>query len=221
MNMLPRVLEAELMDNADEALAFDTLDHGELNRQFVDDLLARCPEPRDVLDVGTGTAQIPVVLCRRVDSCRVMAADLARAMLELARYNIEVAGLIGRIQLDRSDAKRMPYRDGMFDVVISNGTLHHFADPTAVLAESLRVTCGGGLLFFRDLLRPNSSEAVDKLVSTYAGHEEEHARKMFDDSLRAAFSVEEIQAFVAALGFSSDSVYASSDRHWTWHATKP
>ncbi len=140
--MLQRVLETELMDTADEVREYDAMDHREVNCQFVEDLLAVCPEPKDVLDVGTGTAQIPVELCRRVATCRVMAADMARAMLEQARYQIEIAGLIGRIQLDRSDAKRMLYKDGMFDVVMCNGTLHHFADPRIVLAESL--ACDGG-----------------------------------------------------------------------------
>src|SRR3990167_9206172 len=98
--MLPRVLEPELMDTADEAHEYEATDDREVNHQFVEDLLAICPEPHDVLDVGSGTAQIPIELCRRVTTCRVMAADKARATLELARYQIEIASMLGRIQLD-------------------------------------------------------------------------------------------------------------------------
>ncbi len=142
------------MDTADEASQYDLMDHSEVNRQFVDDLLSACPDFHDVLDVGAGTAQIPIELCRRVEMCRVMAADLSCEMLDLARYNIEVQGLIDRIQLDQADVKQMPYRDGMFDLVMSNGSIHHIAEPLCVFREALRVTADGGYLFFRDLLRP-------------------------------------------------------------------
>jgi len=219
--MLPRVLETELMDSADEARQYDAMDHRAVNCQFVEDLLAVCPEPKDVLDVGTGTALIPVELCRRVATCRVMAADMSRAMLEQARYRIEIAGLIARIQLDRSDAKRMLYKDGMFDVVMCNGTLHHFADPSLVLGESLRVTTAGGWLFFRDLLRPPDIATLDQLVVTYAGEANEFQQQMFRQSLQAALNLDEMRAAITALGFDPETVQTTSDRHWTWCACKP
>ncbi len=218
--MLKRVLEPEVMDNAEEAREYDMMDHSEANRRFVDDLLQFCPEPHDVLDVGTGTAQIPVELCRRLDTCRVMASDMSYEMLDLARYNIEVHGLIDRIQLDQADAKQMPYKDGMFDVVMSNGSVHHIADPTSVLAEAVRVTSDGGFLFFRDLLRPTDDHMLDHLVTTYAGQATDCQRQLFRQSLCAALNVDEIRAIIQQLGFDPLSVRATSDRHWTCAARK-
>src|SRR6187549_1654616 len=117
------------MDSPDEADRYDAMDHSQVNRLFVDDLLACGEVPDDVLDLGTGTAQIPVELCRRLDTVRVMAADAAVAMLELARYNVEVAGQAERIQLTHIDAKQLPYRDGTFGAVISNSIVHHIPEP--------------------------------------------------------------------------------------------
>ena len=37
---LARTLEPELMDTAEEAQLYDAMDHAEVNRRFVDDLLA-------------------------------------------------------------------------------------------------------------------------------------------------------------------------------------
>lgn len=219
--MLPRILETELMSRNDEARQYDEMDHRAVNSRFVADLLAVYPEPKDVLDVGTGTALIPVELCRQVSTCRVMAADLSTAMLEQARYRIEIAGMIGRIQLDRSDAKAMLYRDGMFDLVMCNGTLHHFADPLVVLNESLRVTAPEGWLFFRDLLRPADTETLETLVGTYAGDANDTQQQLFRQSLQAALSLDEMRAAVAAIGCEPDTVQTTSDRHWTWSARKP
>lgn len=218
--MLQRVLETEVMDTADEAREYDAMDHSVVNNQFVDDLLAVCPAPRDVLDVGTGTALIPMELCRRVPDCRVMAADMSPAMLEQARYHIEIAGLITRIQLDRSDAKRMLYRDGMFDAVLCNGTLHHFADPSVVLRESQRVTAPGGWLFFRDLQRPEDLDTLEQFVASFAGEASAFAQQMYRQSLQAALTLEEIRAAIEALGIDPQSVQTTSDRHWTWACRK-
>lgn len=223
--MLERVLEPECMDSAQEALDYDSMDHSEVNERFVDDLLAAAKTDGeelagDVLDLGTGTAQIAVALCRKHASVRVMAIDLSVSMLDLARGNVEVAGLTDRIALDRVDAKQLPYEEGQFQTVMSNSIVHHIPEPQAVLADAWRVTAPGGRLFFRDLLRPHDDAEVTRLVETYAAGCNDHQRKLFDDSLRAALSLVEIQALISAIGGDPAAVKQTTDRHWTWTQKK-
>jgi len=196
------------------------MDHSEVNRIFVDDLLACGEIAGDILDLGTGTALIPIELCERVEDCRVMASEMSASMLDLAVYNLAVSSAGERIQLDQADAKQLRYEDDQFDVVMSNSIVHHIPEPAAVLGEAVRVTKPGGLLFFRDLMRPAESADVSRLVATYAADANEHQRKMFDDSLRAALNLDEIRELVAILGFAKQTVQATSDRHWTWIARK-
>jgi ubiquinone/menaquinone biosynthesis C-methylase UbiE len=101
---LPRSLEPEVMDTAEEAAEYDAMDHREVNRRFVSDLLSLEPGPRRVVDVGTGTALIPIELCARCEGCTVVGADLAGHMLSLARRNVERAGFSARIELSLVDA---------------------------------------------------------------------------------------------------------------------
>jgi ubiquinone/menaquinone biosynthesis C-methylase UbiE len=249
--MLPRTLEPEVMDTREDAWDYDSMDHLEVNRRFIEDLLAAgllegprgskaesthtdiaaknqaaCPSNREeedrqpllVLDLGTGTAQIPVLLCQATDEVRILAADAAVSMLDLARLNVEIAGLRERIQLDQTDAKQMAYRDCMFDAVLSNSIIHHIPEPRDVLAEAVRVTKPAGLLFFRDLIRPSDETELASLVETYAGNCNDHQRMLFRDSLKAALTVEEMRALVSQLGFPAETVRATSDRHWTWIA---
>jgi len=222
--VIPRVLETEAMDTLDEAVDYDAMDHAEVNRAMVADLLDALGTPPDektvVLDVGTGTAQIPVELCRQCPTARVVAADAARHMLDVARENVERAGLADRIRLDCVDGKRLPYADGSFSAVMSNSIVHHIPEPQAVLDEAWRVTAPGGLLYFRDLFRPADEETLRRLVDTYAEGASPHQRKMFADSLRAALTVEEMQTLVARYGQPLESVRATTDRHWTWTAWK-
>ena len=104
---------------------------------------------------------------------------------------------------------------------MSNSIVHHIPDPMVVLAEAVRVTLTGGLLFFRDLMRPQSRKEVAGFVRLYAGKENPRQRKMFQESLCAALSLVEIRMLVGSLGFAPETVQASSDRPWTWCSTKP
>ena len=239
--MLPRILEPEVMDSQQDALDYDTMDHSTVNRSFAEDLLSALgmptrpdaladvegdnsdeDEPNSLLalDLGTGTAQIPILVCEMSHELRIIAADASIAMLEQARLNVEISGLRERIQLDHVDAKNMPYRDGMFDVVMSNSIVHHIADPRSVLTEAVRIVRPGGLLFFRDLARPADGTALGQLVEQYAADCNPHQRQLFRDSLHAALTLEEMQSLVGGFGFERRSVALTSDRHWTWAARR-
>jgi len=223
--MLPRILEPELMDTAEDAREYDTMDHAAVNECFVDDLLAalgpRAADDLKILDLGAGTALIPIELCRRAPNVRVVAVDAAEHMLAGARKNVAAAGLADRIELVHGDAKHLPFDAGTFPAVVSNSIVHHIADPRQVLAEALRVAAPGGLLFHRDLCRPESESQVEHLVATYAGDATPYQQKLLADSLRAALTLEEMRDLVANFGFAPNTVQMNSDRHWTWVATEP
>jgi len=218
--MLPRVLETEAMDTLAEAVDYDTMDHSEVNRVFAADVLAAGPEPGLILDLGTGTVQIPIELCRQDPQATVLAVDLAHHMLRVGRQNVENAGLADRIAVHQVDAKRLPYRDEAFANVVSNSIVHHIPEPREVLDEAWRVLAPGGLIFFRDLFRPPDEQTIRHLVNTYAPGANEHQQQMFADSFRASLTVEEVGRLAARFGLGPESVRATSDRHWTWAARK-
>ena len=166
--MLGRVLEPEVMDSPEEARDYDAMDHSTVNRVFVADFLAGWDGRGPVLDVGAGTAQIPIELCRRHPTAEVTAVDLAEHMLRVGRDNVRRAGLEPRVRLECYDAKRLPYAAGAFGAVISNSIVHHIPEPAAVLAEMTRVAAPGGVLFVRDLLRPGEKSTLNQLVDLHA-----------------------------------------------------
>jgi ubiquinone/menaquinone biosynthesis C-methylase UbiE len=221
MSVMPRVLEPEAMDEEAAARTYDRMDHRLANDNFVADLVAAGWVPDDTLDLGTGTAQIPVQLARAFPECRIMALDLAIPMLDLARYRLEAAGVTRQVQLVQGDAKQLGFPDSSFRQVISNSIVHHLPTPELGLAEAVRVTAPGGLLFFRDLMRPATAEAAADLVTRHMSKETPEAQQLFLESLHAALTLSEMRSLVANLGFPEESVQATSDRHWTWTARKP
>lgn len=213
--MLTRVLEPEVMDDQREAVAYNDMDHKAVNEQFVDDLLAIPNLGTDWLDVGTGTALIPVEICKRTDSSvRIMASDASSWMLEIARYNIEIHQCISRVQLHRGDAKKMVFEDEYFDTVFSNSLVHHLPEHHAFFEEIVRIVRPNGVIFLRDLFRPDSQKELDTLVELYGGTDE-HGRELFRQSLHASLTGEEIQELIKPFGFPAACVRMTSDRHWT------
>ena len=221
--MLNRVLEPEAMDTPEEAHDYDAMDHSEVNARFVADFLAAHGPCRggEVLDVGAGPGRIAIALGQADPRVRVLAFDVAEAMLERARANIRQARLEDRIACARGDARRVPRGDGAFEAVISNTIVHHIAEPEPVLREMVRLVAPGGTLFVRDLVRPPTAAERDRLVAAYAGKEAAAAQALFRASLDAALTLEEIRAIVRGLGLPSDGAAMTSDRHWTWCWSRP
>ena len=218
--MLQRVLEPEVMDTVEDAHDYDTMDHSGVNRVFVLDLLKFAPRLQNpVLDVGTGTAQIPIELCKQHATVEVVAVDAAATMIALANRNIANARFAARIRAELVNARGLPFPDHHFAAVISNSIIHHIPEPLIVFTEMVRVGQRNGVIFVRDLFRPDDEATLSHLVQTYAGDANAHQRMLFADSLRAALTVDEVRGFVTQLGYAAETVTATSDRHWTWAAT--
>ena len=214
--MIDRILEPEVMDSAEEARDYDAMDHATVNRGFVEDFRAVWNGRGPILDIGTGTALIPIELCGRVPAVEIVAIDLAENMLTLARENVRRSSFNGRIRLETANARAMLYADASFGAVMSNSIVHHIPDPNDLFAEIVRVAAAGATLFIRDLLRPNDATTLTELVETYAGRANDRQKRLFAASLHAALTLDEVRGMVAALGFDSATVRQTSDRHWTW-----
>ena len=219
--MLPRILEPEVMDTPEDARDYDAMDHSAVNRAFVADFLSTVPNVSGtILDVGTGTALIPIELARQSPHVQIVAIDLAEEMLTLARRNVVAAGFSERIRIERANGRKLDYATASFAAVVSNSIIHHIPEPFDCLAEMVRVCGSGGRLFVRDLFRPNTLEELQHLVETYAGSANAHQRQLFSQSLHAALTLEEVQALVGRIGFAKECVQRTSDRHWTFSALK-
>lgn len=218
--MLPRTLEPEVMDGPEDAADYDAMDHGVVNRLFVADFLAAWNGRSPVLDVGTGTAQIPILLALTEPSAHVIGLDAASEMLRLAAANAQAAGVAERVTLREANARALPFDDRSVPALMSNSIVHHVSEPAAAFAEMARVAAPGATLFVRDLARPADAVTLMELVNRYAADANDHQRRLFADSLHAALTLEEVREIVAALGFDPAGVRLTSDRHWTWAATR-
>lgn len=170
-----------------------------------------------ILDIGTGTARIPVTLCQMAtdSTIQVTAIDLAQSMLDLAIVNVTTANLAQKIVLELVDAKNLPYPDHAFDMIISNSIVHHLPDPLPFFREAMRVLKPEGGILIRDLMRPKTIGELEELVSKIGGDYNKYQKDLFYNSLHAAFTLEEVEQMLTECQYQEVKIYPSSDRHWT------
>ncbi len=213
--MIDRILEPEVMDNDIEAYEYDQMNFTDVNTDFAL-LTSKLKEKKaKVLDIGTGTAQIPIILADLQPQWHIIAVDLAESMLKLASKNIEKAGKSQQITLTLVDGKKMPYDDHSFDIVMSNSLVHHIPNPLDLFREIDRVVKSNGSILIRDLLRPESENDIEEIVKQANLDYNPRQKKLFKDSLNAALTLDEIKEIISQIGWHNAQVYQSSSRHWT------
>ncbi|MDP6701155.1 MAG: class I SAM-dependent methyltransferase, partial [Candidatus Latescibacteria bacterium] len=129
-----------------EKIPFDIVDWDdpEERRRNVEDelieLVEQLPEDATIFDVGCGPGRIAIPF---LDQGRqVVPIDLTREALDHVAHFCDVP-------LIRGSALNLPVQDGVADLAISTGVLHHTPDPRQGIAENCRILKPGGRLYLR------------------------------------------------------------------------
>ena len=142
----------------------------------------------NVLDVGTGTGEIPLRICHAVS--RLEAVDASREMIAVARDNAKLRGA-RNVTFSVHNSYNLPFRDGTFDAVIVSNLLHIVEHPADVLAEARRVLKPDGRL----------------IAPTYVGRESVRARifswvlKRTGHPVYTRFTSRSLRALIERSGF--------------------
>ncbi|HJU05545.1 MAG TPA: class I SAM-dependent methyltransferase [Nitrospiraceae bacterium] len=212
---MERVLEPEIMDDPEQALAYARANFEAENQGFVDRFVEIHPDitAGHVLDLGCGPADIPIRLAQTLPRCRITGVDASLSMIHLGKEAVHAARLADRIALHCERIQSYSTNDKA-DAVISNSLLHHLVNPFKFWHGLKQLARPGASVLVMDLLRPESREQAQSLVDQYAAHEAAILRRDFFNSLLAAFTEDEVAAQLAELNLSRLLIDVVDDRHW-------
>jgi arsenite methyltransferase len=121
--------------------------------------MGRLTEGERVLDLGSGAGTDSLIASQMVGSRGgVTGIDMTPAMLGKARAAAAEMGTTN-VEFVESEAESLPFAEGTFDVVISNGVIDLIPDKDAVFAELHRVLVPGGRMQIADVTIQNPVSA--------------------------------------------------------------
>ncbi len=140
--------------------------------------------PRQILDVATGTADMAIMACKILDPAKITGIDISEGMLELGRKKIEKQGLAAKIELYAGDSATINYAENTFDAVMVAFGVRNFENLENGLAEMLRVLKPGGRLVVLEFSKPRI-KAVKSLYNLYMGMVAPQVARMFRQNKEA------------------------------------
>ncbi|MBI3895913.1 MAG: methyltransferase domain-containing protein [Acidobacteria bacterium] len=164
------------------------------------------------LDVGTGPAQISIKILRQIPGLKIIGLDRSPNMLACARQNAERAQLTDRLLLLRADGCSLPFPNGMFSIVCCNSVLHHVREPRRLLQEIFRVAAPDAAVLLRDLRRP-ARPLLRWHLWRHGRHYQGLMRRLFEDSVRAAYTLDELEAFLRDTRLSDATAFSFRSAH--------
>ncbi len=218
MTIMQRIPEPELMTDDEQVIAYANADFEEPHNHFIELLKEsvgdELPESGIAVDLGCGAADISIRFARAFPDYRIEGIDASAAMLAEGRKVISGTGLEQRISLNQTYLQELTLAHKDYSIIICNAMLHHLHDPM-VLWNLIKTATNNPAIFVMDLMRPESDDQVYMLVEEYAGNEPLILKRDFRNSLRAAFTPDEVVSQLNSVGLNELNVSVVSDRHFT------
>ncbi|MCM1297211.1 MAG: bifunctional demethylmenaquinone methyltransferase/2-methoxy-6-polyprenyl-1,4-benzoquinol methylase UbiE [Muribaculaceae bacterium] len=112
--------------------------------------------PRHILDIATGTADLAIKLANELRPYSVTGIDLSESMIEIGRKKVQQCGLTDIITLIQADSLNMPFADNTFDCVTVAYGVRNFEHLDRGYSEMFRVMKPGATLCVIELSTPDS-----------------------------------------------------------------
>ena len=134
--------------------------------------LCHLEKGKSVLVVGCGIGTTSCYLAERY-GVKVIGVDISEGMIAKAKERARRKGLEGKVEFRTADAQKLPFKDNLFDVVISESVIAFVNNKTKAIKEYLRVTKPGGFVGLNECLwlKTPPTELVEYLSRLMGGPE--------------------------------------------------
>jgi ubiquinone/menaquinone biosynthesis C-methylase UbiE len=194
-------LEEEFeLGEEDEAIhEYEALTDGYLHvtASLIADEIAQLAKDRTgvAVDLGCGPGSLVKEFALRFPQLLVIGLDISFPMTKLAQKRTTVENVAFVV----ADVHHLPFQTRSVQMIVSHGAMHHWRELARALAEVKQVLADKGFVYLSDLKRDTS----DALVREIASLLNENQARAFLNSIKAAYTVEELAALAAAVGLGN------------------
>ena len=208
-----RVPEKELMCSNEQAASYANANFTESNNIFINNTFqhVKIDNYTKLLDVGCGDGEIPIRISKETD-CEITAIDGSQAMLNEFKKKIDKNN-VRNIFLHKKLIDQNLFLDKSFDVIICNSVLHHVSDLSLFWNTIFRLSRKNGIICLMDLERPKSNKELDDILLKYGG-KDPILLDDFKNSLKAAYTINEVSQQLDGYNNISFTIKPVSDRHF-------
>ena len=123
-------------------------------------------DPKEILDVATGTADVAIMTARILQPQKIIGIDISEGMLAFGRKKIEKLRLNNCIELLNGDSETINFDDNSFDAVTVAFGVRNFQNLEKGLSEIRRVLKPGGKLVVLEFSKPKAV-GIKQLYNVY------------------------------------------------------
>lgn len=113
-------------------------------------------EPKNVLDVATGTGDVIIEIEKQLSPNRMVGLDISPGMLELGTKKIRSLHFAQKVEMVVGDSENMKFADNTFDAITVAFGVRNFEDLNKGLTEMNRVLRPGGRVMVLEFSHPKS-----------------------------------------------------------------
>jgi len=189
----PRIPETEDgIQGEFDVETYDTFMRGMRNRGWLEtkDIIKAGITSGLALELGPGPGYLGLEWLKNTSGSRLKGLDISQNMIKIAQRNSKEYGFSDdRAEYIEGDASEIPFADAAFDAVFSNGSLHEWARPEAIIEQINRVLKPGGKYCLSDMKRN-----MNPLVKSFLGlmTRPRQIRPYLTSSINAAYTKDEL-----------------------------
>ncbi|MGS0973663.1 MAG: tRNA1(Val) (adenine(37)-N6)-methyltransferase [Candidatus Izemoplasmataceae bacterium] len=181
--------------------------HFSLDSTLLADFVVTTAKTKNIIDLGTGNAPIPLFLSLKTDAA-IVGVDIQEAVYDLAKRSVELNNLSKQITIKHQDIKGIhkKYENGSFDIVTCNPPFFKYIETSNVNKNDFKTIARHEVLITLEEVIKEAKRLLTTKGSLYLVHRTERLMDLMVLLDKHKYSVKRLRFVYSKEGEQSNMV---------------